>query len=485
MEDLLGLSALELGRLMREKEVSPVEVLQRHLLRIEETNGRLNAVILKFFDQARERAKLAEQEIMNGEHLGPFHGVPFTCKEVIAIKGSPHALGSQHRKHIVPKEDATALARLRAGGAVLMGATNVPEMGLWIECSNTVYGRTNNPHDLKRTCGGSSGGEGAIIAAGGSPIGLGSDAGGSIRIPSLYCGIFGHKPSSRTVPLTGHLPLLADTGSYPAYTAMHHYTTIGPMARKAEDLWPLLQTIAGPDSVDPLVYGKALERKVIDWSKVKVVVCPNPVIQLANKIRPVMQSAVHDAAAVFNDLGCQLETLDGDLFKNSMAIWEAVFKAAGDQSLNDMFGLESSTGLLKEMALKTAGRSHYTLPGLVACVGERAKPMPHWQMAQLQSEANVLYGRLRRKLGPNGILLIPPFTSPALKHNQTLAQPFDFAYCGIFNALGMPATSVPMGKDQHGLPIGIQIVSSLRQDPLTIAAANVLEQATEGWQMAM
>ncbi len=484
MKDLLTLPGVELGRLLKKKEISPVELLQQHILRTEEINGQLNAIVVKRFEQAQLRAEEAEKEILKGIDLGPFHGVPFTCKEVIANAGVPHSLGAQHRLNIIPEKDATALTRMKQGGAILIGITNVPEMGFWIECNNLIYGRTNNPHDLKRTSGGSSGGEGAIIAAGGSPIGLGSDAGGSIRIPSLYCGIFGHKPSSRTVPLTGHLPLTADKGAYPFFTSLHHHTSIGPMARSAQDLRPMLDIISGPDQIDYMVYKKKLGPKQFDWKQVKVVVCPNPKINLANKVGLSMQTAIHQAAAVLNDLGCQLEELDGSLFKHAMGIWEAIFKQAGDENLNSLFGLQAGSGLLKELALKTTGQGHYTMPGLVACVSERAKPMPAWQMAQLQSEANLLKNRLKRKLGPNGILLIPPFTSPAVKHNHTFRQPFDFAYCGIFNALGLPATSVPMGKE-NGLPLGIQIVANHHNDALTIAAAEVLEAETDGWQIAL
>ncbi|HEX7955390.1 MAG TPA: amidase, partial [Pyrinomonadaceae bacterium] len=245
MEDIIYSSASELARLIKRGEVSSAEVVEAHLARVAEVNPRLNAVVHLTADAARERAREADAARARGEDWGPLHGVPVTVKDAFETAGVVSAGGTAGRAAYVPQEDAAGVARLKAAGAVVLGKTNVPEISLAFESDNLVYGRTHNPYDLTRTPGGSSGGEGAAVASGMSPLGIGSDAGGSIRVPAHFCGVAGIKPTSGRTPRTGHFP--------PMGGLIDSIWQIGPLARRVEDLALALPLLCGTDWRDPTV----------------------------------------------------------------------------------------------------------------------------------------------------------------------------------------------------------------------------------------
>ncbi|MBK7396981.1 MAG: amidase [Myxococcales bacterium] len=248
MNPLLELSAVELAAKIRAREVSPVEVVETHVRRIEEVNGRLNAVVRPLFSAAHAEARAAERRLAAREaDLPPFLGVPFTSKEHLEVRGLPNTGGLVRRRNVVAPRDATVVARMKEAGFVLLGTTNVPEGLTWYECYNKVYGRTSNAYSARHTPGGSSGGEGAIIGAGGSPIGIGGDMGGSIRLPAFFNGIAGHKPSGGRMP---------ETGAWPgARGLIARYKVLGPMARRVSDLRAVMPILARPDGKDLSVDG--------------------------------------------------------------------------------------------------------------------------------------------------------------------------------------------------------------------------------------
>ena len=243
MDELIYTSATSLAQAIREKQISSQEVVEAYIQRIEAVNPQLNAVVQLTADSALTQAKQADGALAHGEITGPLHGVPITVKDSFDTKGIISTAGTKGRASYIPQQDATAVARMRAAGAIVLGKTNLPELSLAYESNNLIYGRTNNPYDLSRTPGGSSGGEAAIIAAGGSPLGLGTDAGGSIRVPAHFCGIAGLKPTSGRIPFTGLLP--------PALGASARLRHVGPMARYVEDLALTLPILAGVDWRDP------------------------------------------------------------------------------------------------------------------------------------------------------------------------------------------------------------------------------------------
>src|SRR4051812_10444372 len=252
MNPVLTHSATRLAGMVRSGEVSSRDLVDAHIARILRVNPKLNAMVCDRFDRAREEAALADERLRSegARDLPPFHGVPCTIKEAFALTGMPNCAGLAARKSHRATRDATAVARVRKAGGIPMGVTNVSELCMWMESSNTVYGRTRNPYDQGRTSGGSSGGEGAIIGAGGSPFGIGSDVGGSIRMPAFFNGIFGHKPTGGLVPGSGQYPEAHGEGARMVAT--------GPLARRAADLWPLTKILAGPDGKDEGAYEIAL-----------------------------------------------------------------------------------------------------------------------------------------------------------------------------------------------------------------------------------
>src|SRR5581483_1087358 len=238
MTALTERSALELARAIREQEVSALEVVEAHIGRLQDTNDRVNALAADRFEQARAEAAQADQRVRAeaAAELPPLLGVPFTIKETIALAGMPQSAGLVARRDYRSSATAPVITRLTDAGAIPLGVTNTSELTLWIESENRIYGRTNNPYDASRAAGGSSGGEGAAVGSGGSPFGVGSDIAGSIRVPAMFCGVFGHKPSPGLIPNAGMYP--------PTPGEAARMLQVGPLTRRAEDLMPLLRIMA-------------------------------------------------------------------------------------------------------------------------------------------------------------------------------------------------------------------------------------------------
>src|SRR4051794_31370591 len=240
--DVLHASASSLARGIANREWSSEEIVEACLRRIQAVNPRLNAVVQLRAEAARAEARQADQDLASGHSNGPLHGVPVTIKDAFDVAGMVSTCGTRGRASFVPDQDAAAVQRLKDAGAIVLGLTNTPELTLAFETDNLVYGRTNNPYDLARTPGGSSGGEAALVASGASYLGLGTDIGGSIRVPAHYCGLAGLKPTLGRVPTTGVFP--------PAMGVIGGMYHVGPLARSVEDLGLALSVLAGPDGRD-------------------------------------------------------------------------------------------------------------------------------------------------------------------------------------------------------------------------------------------
>src|SRR5437016_3273567 len=243
MGDVTRLSALAMAELVRRREISPIALIEAHLARIEKLNPKLNAFVHVDQERARRDARAAEWAVQQGAGLGALNGVPISIKSSIDVAGFRCEAGTNLRKGYVPNRDATLVSRLRAAGAIVLGVTNCPELLMAWETDNLIYGRTSNPWDLSRTAGGSSGGEAAAIAACCSAAGIGSDGGGSIRVPAHFTGICGLKPTPGRIPATGHFP--------PSLGPFALLGVVGPMARTVRDLQLMFDAIAGPDNGDP------------------------------------------------------------------------------------------------------------------------------------------------------------------------------------------------------------------------------------------
>jgi fatty acid amide hydrolase 2 len=472
MNPLLKLGALELARNIRKGNVTSLEVVDAHIARIEAVNPALNAVVADRFDAARDDAMDAGEALQRGEELGPLHGVPCTIKETYGLSGMPNTAGSVLRKGTISLEDAIAVERIRAAGAIPLGVTNVPEMAMWWECYNNVYGRTKNPYDLGRTPGGSSGGEGAIIGAGGSPFGLGSDIGGSIRMPAFFCGIYGHKPTGGLVPMVGH---------YPRADGLERFSVGGPMCRRATDLMPILEIIAGTDPRDPHVDNLPLgDPKEVKWKDRRVYVLPSLGAQFTVGPSHDQEVALKRTALAFEGQGAIVEEWSSQHLRDAVAIWGAMLaeNSTGPGFAATLGGGEApSFGV--ELVKCALGFSDFTLPALLFAASEhftKERDNDHLLLA-----CAALKRELHDVLGNDSVLIAPTHPRAAPKHNRPLLRPMDFVYTGIFNVLEVPATACPMGLGAERLPLGVQVVGPCGGDHLTIAAAMMLEKHTGGW----
>lgn len=477
MDELLDRSAMALARMIRRREVSPVELLEAHIAQIEAVNPALNAVIATRYEHARREARAAEQRVMTSdpEALPPLLGLPYTAKEYIMAEGMPLTAGVWSRRRERADRDATTVARLRAAGAILVGITNVPEGGLWLETYNDVYGRTVNPWSPRHTAGGSSGGEGAIVAAGGVAFGLGADVGGSIRIPAAFCGTVGHKPTGRLVPNTGFWPPAGEG-------ALSGYLVCGPLTRRVEDVMPILRALAGPDGHDVVVRPWALG----DPDEVRlrdVTVFP---VESNGFVRVSAESrrAIRDAAEALRARGARVQTLDAPRMKKAFPIWAAMMATGGGPRYADVLGDGAPISPARELLRLALGRSRHTLPALViAGLEELTARLPSTVDAAV-ADGRALQAELEQVLGPRGVLLHPPYSRPAPRHRAPMLTPLDFVCTGLFNVLELPSTVVPTGFSQAGLPLAVQVIGRRGHDHLTVAVAAALEQDFGGWRRA-
>ncbi|MFO0614480.1 MAG: amidase [Polyangiaceae bacterium] len=472
--DLLESSAFSLAARIRDKRVSSREVVEAHIARIEAVDPCLNAVVNKRFEAARREAALADEAIARGESQGPLHGVPCTIKEFFGVTGMPRTGGMIRTKDEVATEDAVLVRRLRAAGAIVLGCTNVPEGGLWMETYNPVYGRTNNPWDVKRTPGGSSGGEGAIIAAGGSPFGLGSDIGGSIRLPAAFCGIPGHKPTGRMLPNHGSFPT-------PNGTAQT-FLSGGPMARRVSDLMPLLEILAGPDPLDryaePMELGRLADVKLEDLTVIPIETNGR------ERVSETMRREVRRAAAALEARGAKIRTMEFPRLARSLEIWACMLEeGSGGEHYDTIVGGERGIPASEYLKFVFGKSRHSFAPLAVSLVDKILSRIPI-DKAKIVAEGFALQAELEAALGDRGVLLIPPFPTPAPVHHGAWRTPVGAQYTAIFNVLELPVTVVPTGFDARGLPLSVQIVGRRKNDHVTLAAAEALEAHFGGWVLA-
>ena len=473
--ELLTRPATELAALVRRGEVSAEEVVAAHVERITIVNPTINAVVANRFDAARTEARAVDAKRRARETLPPFAGVPFTVKEMINLAGMPSTFGCTTRRHRRADRDATIVHRLRAAGAIPIASTNVPEWGMWYETNNLVYGRTNNPYNVKHTTGGSSGGEAAIVASGGAAFGVGSDIGGSLRLPAAFCGVFAHKPTGGLLPLTGHYPVYA-SGPDADIAKRNPWVVLGPLTRSARDLLPIIRICAGDDGIDPNIEAVELGDEAVDWGGRPVYVIEEPRIAWAGAAQPEMRSAVRDAARIFEDLGARMEEGPVELLREMVELWFAALQSLGDRPVTELLAVTGSISLTREFGALALRRPRFTLPILCFALFEKLIPRSRARMIRMLARIEQIQRDFEHRIG-DGILLLPPHPRPAPKHGRALLHPFAFAYTAAFNVLRVPATVAPVASTADGLPVGVQIVTKRGNDHLSIAAAAQIERA--------
>jgi len=452
--ELTSLSATMLAGAIRTKLVSAVEVVDAHLARIEEVNPKLNAVVQLNAEAARKQARQADDAVNRGEVTGPLHGVPITIKDSLDTAGMVSTWGTKGRSAFVPQQDATVVARLRAAGAIVLGKTNTPEFTLAGITDNAVYGRTSNPYDVTRSPAGSSGGAGAIIAAGGSALDLGSDTGGSIRMPAHYCGIAGIKPTSGRVPRTGHA-ISFDIG------ALDALTQIGPMARHVEDLIVTLAIIAGPDGHDPAIVPAPLGHpQEVRVSGLRVAFYTDNGITSPS---PDTANTVRTAVSVLSDHGCSVTEARPKGVSEADRLFRRLFLAdggAGVRRLVQAAGTESMSPALEwTQTAQTLSLTEYT---------------------QALTEWNMYRSEMLAFIEQYDAVLCPVSATSAIRHADSAGS--DFSYTLAYNLTGWPGAVVRCGTSSEGLPIGVQIVARPWREDVALAVAGYLDINLGGWQ---
>jgi amidase len=460
MDEIIYASASEIARAIREREVSAEEVTGAYLARIEEVNPKLNAFVQVAGEAARGRARELDAALARGELAGPLHGVPVSIKDAFDVAGVETVGGTKGRAGFVPQEDATGVARLKAAGAVVLGKTNVPEVSLAFESDNLVYGQTKNPYDLARTPGGSSGGEAAAIAAGLSPLGLGSDAGGSIRLPAHFCGIAGIKPTTGRTARTGHFP--------PPGGHFDSLWQIGPLARRVEDLALALPLLCGADWRDPTVAPVPLEDPAaVEVETLRVafhtdngIIAPTPDIA----------EAVRSAARVLADAGATVEEARPPVLDQAFEL------ALG------LFGADGGAGLRTVLHMVGTTETHPLMDRLLELLGQR--PLSTEEFVGLAFQLDAYRAAMLSFMRDYDAILCPPCARAAMPHGTTFDEEnyLSFSYTMTYNLTGWPGAVVRAAASAEGLPLGVQLVARPWREDVALALARAVEAALGGWQ---
>jgi len=460
MDELIYTSATSLAQAIRDKRVSSYEVVEAYIHRIEAVNPQLNAVVQLNAEPALIQAKQADVALARGEINGPLHGVPITIKDSFDTEGIISTAGTKGRASYIPQQDATAVARMRSAGAILLGKTNLPELSLAYESNNLIYGRTNNPYDLSRTPGGSSGGESAIIAAGGSPLGLGTDGFGSIRLPAHFCGIAGLKPTSGRIPFTGLLP-----HGFGASAKLRH---VGPMARYVEDLILTLPILSGVDWRDPATIPMPLEDpSKVELKSLKVAFyTDNGIVTPTYEIIGAVRTAVHALA----DAGAIVEEARPVGIEQSYELFRDLFAADGGAGVQRL--------------LQMAGTSE--IHPFVQQFGEILRPhaLTTAEFGGLLVRWDMFRSTLLSFIEKYDVIICPVCATPAWRHSSTITEEQFVAgsYSMTYNLTGWPGVAVRGGTSPEGLPIGVQVVARPWREDVALAVAQHLETVSGGWQ---
>jgi fatty acid amide hydrolase len=504
---ITGMGAAEIARHVAAGDLSCRQVVEAHIRRIEAVNPRLNALVVPLFDRARDEAVAADAARDRGVPIGPLHGVPFTIKEYFTAAGTAATLGIPGWARRVAATDSALVARLRQAGAILLGKTNGPQLGLLIETDNPLYGRTNNPWDLGRSPGGSSGGEAALIAAGGSPLGLGSDAGGSIRQPCHCCGIHGLKPTGGRLTTLG----LSGEAHYPNLT--REWVQPGPMARRAQDLALAMSVLAAPDPdrLDPFVAPVAMgDPLAVSVAGLRVAMYADDGYFPA---APAMRRAVSEAAAALRGLGATVDPFRPPDVGEAMRLCFAHLYADGldfartwlrgepiDRRIRSILRTFRVPGVLRPplaWALERAGQRRAART--YRDVSRRRLSLDaFWRLIE---EENAYRNRFMGALDEEQFdaIVCPPCAVPAVRHGGWLAGPA-ISYTILYNLLGMPAgvvaatrvrpgeesdrpvsrdvverTAFAAESDSSGLPVGVQVVTRHWREDVLLALMAALE----------
>ncbi len=439
--------------MIRKKQASSLEVVEAHLARIAQVNPALNAVVQIRADGARADAIAADQKLAAGNIMGPLHGVPMTLKDSIDTAGVISTAGTTGRATFVPNRDATVAGRLKKQGAILLGKTNTPELTWAFETNNLVYGRTNNPYNVAYSPGGSSGGAAAIVAARGAPFDVGSDTGGSVRVPAHLCGLAGLKPTSGRVSRAGHI--LSPEG------IIQSFTQLGPIARSVQDLWLLFDILAGQDGRDAsLVRAHPKDPGEVNVRGLRVAMHVNNGLSTPD---PHVVRALQDAAAALTAAGAIVEERMPEALDKTLVMDDILYRAYGASSMQRLLAECGTTDWGPEVA--------YQLTVGDMAGADVTKTIERW---------NAWQGRMLKFFDDTDAILCVPYAKSALPHGGS-DDYAAFSYTFAYNMTGWPGAVVRAGTSPHGLPLGVQVVGSPFREDIVLALAAQIEAALGGY----
>jgi Asp-tRNA(Asn)/Glu-tRNA(Gln) amidotransferase A subunit family amidase len=450
-------TAAELLGQLRSRATGARELAEHYLSRIDQVNGLLNAAAHIDPETTLTLADAADRALASRDPR-PLLGLPISIKDSIAVAGWPCRSGSFAREHHTPKKDATTVARLREAGAVFLCKTNVPEYTWSTETESAILGRTNNPYDLERTPGGSSGGEAALHAVDASPLGVGSDGLCSIRVPAHFCGTVGLRPTVGVVPETGVWPTTKDTG-------MLDMSTLGPMGRSVDDLVLLLPVIAGPDGLDPFTSATPIgDPRTVDVAGLRVGFYTDDGVAAPT---PGTATAVENAARALEAAGADV----------GLAVPPPL-----DEVEQIAFGMMAADGGAQARDDLAAAKGRHSLQVTRLLDAMRELSLTAEDFFHLTRRWIALRARLRQFVAQYDVVLCPVAAGPAPRHgcrpsdDGELTDYREFAYSFAYSIGGVPSASVPAGSER-GLPIGVQVLASPYHDHVVLAAAREIERA--------
>ena len=470
-DDFAYRSAVDTAAAVAAWRVSSRELLDAALARVERLDGGVNAVVALDVDRARAAADAADAAVRRGDPLGPLHGVPITVKDTFQTAGLVTTSGAPELASFVPAVDADPVARYKAAGAIVFGKTNTPLFAADVQTWNEVYGTTTNPYDATRTPGGSSGGSGAALAAGFTPLEVGSDIAGSIRVPSHWSGVCGHKPSYGLVPAGGQIP------GMPGTLTQADLAVVGPMARHVDDLTVALDLLTGPDAwtagawsvqLPPARHGRIGAYRAAVW-----------LVEPSCPIDPAYRALLVRAARALADAGCAVDDAARPAF---------TFDKAVDAFRHLVSGAEAGSWSLAELDAMAAAGTPAVGDLFVGHASMRHREWLTWNERRMQQRA-----RWRTFFESWDVVLLPVTPTPAIPHDRSMpmtartitvagaTRPYydNCSWVGLTGVAFLPATVVPVGL-VDGLPVGVQIAGPFLEDRTTLAVARFLEEALGG-----
>jgi fatty acid amide hydrolase len=512
METLTALAATDLAALIQARTLSSCEVVEAHITRIEQVDGALNAMVVRLFDEARRAAVEADAQSARGVALGPLHGVPMTVKECFNIAGTPSTLGIPARAALRATTDAPLVTRLRQAGAIVLGKTNVSQLLLYVESDNPLYGRTNNPWNLARSAGGSSGGEGALIAAGGSALGLGTDIGGSIRVPAHVNGIFGLKPTAGRLLVSGS----PCPDIFPGNEAIPD--SAGLLARTARDLalaYGVLAPSCGEQGDQRAVPAVVRDPAAVMVRGLRVGVYEDDGFFPASA---AVRRAVREAAAALEARGATVTVFRPPDVAEAQALFYSLLSAGGghgwrrllgkqkpDPRVGDLLKLASVPGPVRPLLRRRLQRQGQQYVADLVPVVRRRSALAYMDLIAERDRYRERFAAAVRQ-ERLAVLLCPPNALPALPHGASRALAHcAVSYTALYNLLGWPAGVAPVTRvrpdeeqgrlgsgdavtraaqqvDQGsaGLPVGVQVIGWPWQEEVVLATLLALEEEWRG-----